>query len=129
MCLSDKTPEFCVRLNQIELTNENNQFNGSPTFGTNTLEVIFLNKGESDTKIDSNGKIIEDLSVIVDSLVIDDIDVSSDCRRYGIYTTQDNTIEQTYGFLHKNGVFYYNFTTPIFYYLRNKNLIKNQDPT
>jgi len=125
MCLTDKNPEFYVRLNQIELANEKNQFNGYPTFGANTLEVIFLNKSESDTKIDKDGKIIEDLSVIIDTLTVDEIDISNNCKQYGIYTTQNNTVENTYGFLHKNGVFCYNFITPIFYHLRNKNLIHN----
>jgi len=124
MCLSDKIPEFYVRLNQVELINENNQFNGHPTFGANTLEVVFLNKSDSDTKIDKDGKIIEDLSVIIDTLIVGGIDISNNCKQYGIYTTQSNTIENTYGFLHKNGIFCYNFITPIFYHLRNKNLIQ-----
>ena len=127
MCLTDKNPEFYVRLNQVELINKDNQFNGYPTFGANTLEVIFTNKSESDTKIDKDGKIIQDLSVIIDTLTVDEIDISNNCKQYGVYTTQNNTIENTHGFLHKNGVFCYNFTTPIFYHLRNKNLIHNTE--
>ena len=123
--LVNKSPEFYVRLNQEELTNQDNQFIGYTSFGTNTLEVVFLNKIANDTKIDNQGNIVEDLCVIVDSLSIDNIDVSHDCKRHGIYTTQDQTVESTHGFLHKNGVFCYKFVCPIFYHLRNRNLIKN----
>ena len=124
-CLTDKSPEFCVQLNQIELVNNNNQFDVCPVLGPNTLEVTFLNKADTDTKIDSEGNILEDLAVIIDSLSIDNINISNDCKEYGIYTTQDQTVESTYGFMHKNGVFCYTFVYPIFYHLRNRNLIKN----
>jgi len=124
-CLADKSPEFYVKLNQVELANENNQFDGSTIIGPNTLEVTFFNKKDADTKIDSNGNILEDLAVIIDSLFVHDIDASDDCKRNGVYTTEDQTVESTYGFLHKNGVFRYEFLSPMFYYLRNKNLIKN----
>jgi hypothetical protein len=123
-CLADKSPNFCVQLNQVELTDKNNQFDGGPVIGQNTLQVTFLNKVDTDTKIDSDGNILEDLAVIIDSLLVDEVDVSSDCKQYGIYTTQDQTVERTHGFMHKNGVFYYKFVYPIFYHLRNRNLIK-----
>lgn len=126
-CLTDKSPAFCVKLNQVELANKNNQFDGSPVLGPNTLEVTFSNKVDTDTKIDSEGNIFEDLAVIIDSLLVDKVDVSGDCKQYGIYTTQDQTTERTYGFMHKNGVFRYKFVCPIFYHLRNRNLIKNTD--
>jgi hypothetical protein len=123
-CLTDKSPDFCVQLNQVELADENNQFDGSPVLGQNTLQVTFLNKVDTDTKIDSEGNILEDLAVIIDSLLVDEVDVSSDCKQYGIYTTQDQAVERTYGFMHKNGVFCYKFVYPIFYHLRNRDLIK-----
>ena len=122
--LTHKSPDFCVQLNQVELADKNNQFDGSPVLGQNTLQVTFLNKVDTDTKIDSEGNILEDLAVIIDSLLVDEVDVSSDCKQYGIYTTQDQTVELTYGFMHKNGVFNYKFVYPIFYHLRNRDLIK-----
>jgi hypothetical protein len=124
-CLADKSPEFYVRLNQVELTNKNNQFNGSTVVGSNTLEIIFLNKTDTDTKVDRDGNVLEDLAVIIDSLYVNDVDASNDCKQQGIYTTQDQKIENTNGFLHKNGVFCYKFMCPIFYHLRNRNLIEN----
>jgi len=123
-CLSDKSPSFYVQLNQVELTDNNNQFDGSPVLGQNTLEVTFLNKVDTDTKIDSEGNILEDLAINIDSLLVDEVDVSGDCKQYGIYTTQDHAVERTYGFMHKNGVFCYKFVYPIFYHLRNRDLIK-----
>ena len=127
LCLTNKSPEFCVQLNQDELVNNNKQFFGYPTLGPNTLKVTFLNKNSTDTKTDSNGNILEDLAVIIESLSIDDIDITNDCKQYGIYTTQCQTVESTHGFLHKNGVFCYEFVWPIFYHLRTRHMIKKAD--
>ena len=53
--------------------------------GDHTLAIRLLNKGIRDTKVDSEGKITEDLYLTVEKITIDDIDLGFRLLETGHY--------------------------------------------
>jgi hypothetical protein len=82
-----KHPKFKISVNDTvfvdaELKNDVNQteyfeFDVSVDVGNNNLIIELVNKSDSDTILDSNGTIVEDLLLNIDSIEIDDIDLGS----------------------------------------------------
>jgi hypothetical protein len=84
----DKNPEFNILVNdtqcvfgKLSQTNQTEyfEFNFEVNEGNHNLVIEFLNKTEYDTVLDSNGNIIKDLLLNIDSIEIDDIDLGSLC--------------------------------------------------
>jgi hypothetical protein len=85
---SDKKPtEFKISINgnvivQDKLLKSSNEteyfeFNYEIAEGDNTLEITLLNKGFGDTVLDSDGNIISDMLLNIESIEIDEIDLGS----------------------------------------------------
>lgn len=82
-----KHPTFKILVNDTELVNsklaggpnetEYFEFDAAVAEGKNSLIIEFNNKSVHDTIMDSNGTIIEDLLLNIDSVEIDEIDIGS----------------------------------------------------
>lgn len=82
-----KHPTFKILVNDTELVNsklaggpnetEYFEFDATVAEGKNSLIIEFNNKSVHDTVMDSNGTIIEDLLLNIDSVEIDEIDIGS----------------------------------------------------
>ena len=131
-CLTNKRPKFLVKLNNIiqldhELKNNNELFfTLYANFGGNNLSIEFLNKNSNDTVINNDHSIKEDLALEIIELDIGNINFTDIIKQHNIYRCEDGAIEQTYGYMHKNGIINFNFDCPPFYALRNLTLINHQ---
>lgn len=92
-------------------------------FGDNRLEIEFLNKMPNDSHVDENGNIIADLTVEIQGLTVDGVDLTMQFKNNCVYVINDGSIEKTYGFLHKNGKVTFEFVCPPFLFLRNLALV------
>lgn len=82
-----KHPRFKISVNDTEfvnaeLKNDANQteyfeFDVSVVEGPNKLIIEFVNKTDSDTVLDADGNIVQDLLLNIDSVEIDDIELGS----------------------------------------------------
>ena len=117
--LSNKTPEYSVYFDGKPVDNKAI----SCDIGTHTLSVCLHNKDPNDTVVE-NGKITQDLAVEIEKIMIDEVDVTHLAKEKAIYKTNDG-VENTYGYLHKNGTFTVTLECPPFYFLRNLQVIKN----
>lgn len=119
---STKVPEVVVRLNdtQVDFTK-----NLEGVFGENVLSISFLNKHPSDTKLNDHGDIVEDLAVEITKFTVDGQDFTHEIKQQNNYVTASG-VQQTYGFMHTNGVLTYSFVCPGFYYKRNINILNQE---
>jgi hypothetical protein len=84
---STKSPKFNIKLNDVthysgRLTVQPNEieyieFDAEVADGDNSLEISLLNKLPTDTIKDDNGNIIGDLILSIESIDIDDIELST----------------------------------------------------
>ena len=106
--LPNKQPKIVVTLNDVTQIPVDGQddvvtFNMLATIGNNLLTVDLLNKEANDTIANSEGKIIHDLTVNLFNFSVDRYDVTDKIKQQVKYLTCDNQIENTHGFMHKNG--------------------------
>jgi len=127
--LSDKSPEFVVTLNgdtqvAVEQSNDITTFVMYSLFGNNQLVINFLNKDCNDTVVDANGNITNDLAVEFKTITIENVDITHEIKNISCYVPYGETQPQsTYGYMHKNGQLTVDYQCPIFYFLRNCNLL------
>jgi len=128
--LPTKTPEFTVTFNgdvqtAQEVIDSVATFSMYSEFGENQLVIQFLNKDINDTLVDQDGNIISDLALEIKSMSVSGIDITHQIKKKSCYiTVNDNTVQHThYGYLHRNGHLTFDFQCPIFYFLRNCNLL------
>ena len=122
--LPDKQPEFVVTLNDVAQHPAGQQddivtFDMLAILGNNILTVDLLNKATNDTVVDSNGNIVNDLNVQLFRFSVDQFDATDKIKQQVTYLTCDNQIENTNGFMHKNGRLTMEFQCPLFYFLRD----------
>jgi hypothetical protein len=79
-----------------------------------SLEIRLLNKEPNDTIV-KDGKIIEDVALIISNIVIQGIDFSSKIGKIFKYTDNKNELLQTYGFMHVNGSMIFELDQNILY--------------
>jgi hypothetical protein len=82
-----KQPEFKISINGVKVIHESLkstpnsteyfEFDTEVNDGDNFLEIEFLNKTFGDTLIDTEGNILSDMLLNVDSIEIDEIDIGS----------------------------------------------------
>ena len=81
-----KLPEFRISVGGTEYVHSTLSANDAVEYfdfdaeiveGAHSLDIVFLNKTMYDTKLDTNGNIVEDLLLNIDSIEIDDIDISN----------------------------------------------------
>lgn len=134
--LPNKQPVFTVMLNnQLQLASNASDdlvvykmFTG---IGDSCMRIKLLNKATTDTKVDNNNNIIEDLAIQVVKFSVEDIDQTSYFYDHVIYNTPNGSGGKTYGFMHTNGELVIDFVCPTFYNIRNirlidKNFISNE---
>ena len=94
--------------------------------GQHNIKIKFLNKNSStDTEVDHEGNVIRDLAVELFSLKVDKFDITHHAKEHAEYTDEEGiNLDNTYGYLHKNGTLDISFSCPVFYHTRNLNLIK-----
>jgi hypothetical protein len=86
--------------------------------GIHDLSLNFNNKEVNDTII-VNGKIVEDLAIIVDDIVINDISFKSEIDKFSLYTDWDGNLINTYGWLSFPTAFKMKFQVPGMLFKRN----------
>ena len=122
--LTNKYPEFIVTLNNVTQESAGCQdgtvtFDMQANFGNNLLTIDLLNKEPTDTVVDSEGKILNDLNLNLFKFSVDGFDATDKIKQQVKYLTCDNQFENTYGFMHKNGRMTIEFQCPLFYFLRD----------
>lgn len=128
--VGEKTPNIVVKLNDTlckcdKSTDDTIEFIMSGNFGNNLLTISLDNKSINDTAVDSDGNIIQDLNAQLLELNVDGISVIDYARQKNVYFTVDNSVENTYGFMHKNGTMSISIICPAFYMLRNQALVSS----
>lgn len=92
-------------------------------FGDNKFEILFLNKDANDTKVNEEGKIIEDLAVIVDRILIDELDFTDKVKHDNFYISDGERLH-SYGFMYKNGALSYEYVCPGYIFQRHYQFFK-----
>ena len=96
-------------------------------FGLYSIGIRLVNKTESDTVIDKNGNIVDDLWVKITKVEIDDIDITDKIDTVSTYTDNHGNSVKTYGFLGFSTEYKLSLQVPGFYFLRNLSNINNVD--
>ena len=90
-----KLPEFKISVGGTEYVHSTLSANNTVEYfdfdaeileGAHSLDIVFLNKTVHDTKLDTNGNIVEDLLLNIDSIEIDDIDIGNLKWTASVYT-------------------------------------------
>ena len=90
-----KLPEFKISIGNNEYVHSTLSANDAVEYfdfdaeileGAHSLDIVFLNKTMYDTKLDTNGNIVEDLLLNIDSIEIDDIDIGNLKWTASVYT-------------------------------------------
>ena len=87
------------------------------TEGDHLLEIILLNKdGRRDTIIE-DGKIVKDMLLNIDSVIIDDIELGFLTNSLSVYETESGEIHHNMVNMGWNGTFKLKFSSPIYVWL------------
>lgn len=86
------------------------------------LEIVMSGKTQDHTKLDSDGKIIQDALLNINSMSIDDVDISSLLYQLATYShdfngTADSRRFPFYGSMGCNGTVSFKFSTPYYLWL------------
>lgn len=68
-----------------------------------TIKVVFFGKEEHDTKIDNNGKIVEDLFLTIEKFSIDNFDFLSKLSKISTYRGNNGSMYNTFNYMSFNG--------------------------
>lgn len=71
----------------------------------NTVDLCLLNKQPGDTKIDQQGKIIEDLLIIIDKIQIDHVDLTNKLSKISVYKDLQGQVHKTFNYVTFNGTY------------------------
>jgi hypothetical protein len=91
------------------------------------IGLKLLDKTDSDTVVDSQGKIVDDLWAQLIKLEIDNIDITNKIDLISTYSDNHGNPVKTYGFLGFNNEYLLHLQTPGFYFIRNLNSIQHDD--
>lgn len=69
------------------------------------IDIKLLNKCSSDTKVDSDGKITEDLMLIIEEFFIDHVDLKNKLDKISVFKDVHNTVHRTFNYITFNGTF------------------------
>ena len=127
----NKKPVVQVVLNETELVNDTvKPYFKIETAGTqenNILKIYFANKENSDTVLDKNNNIIEDLTFELEQIVIDGFDIK-DLIWKSQYVTRTEKIQSCL-FFGPYGYFEFKFDMPVLKWILKTNHEKhNNDP-
>jgi hypothetical protein len=114
----DKIPELVISVDDVLLVHQYLDHNKTFKFdvmldaGPHTLNIELVNKGRTDTKVDSTGNIIADKAIYVKSVALEGYALSDFLYQATYYPAGRESLKSNY--LGWNGVWKLNFETPIF---------------
>jgi hypothetical protein len=90
--------------------------------GQHQLRIILKNKQQEHTKIDAQGNIVSDATLVVRNVMFDQVTLGQILIDQAVYThdfngQQDTTQEKFYGEMGCNGVVSLDFSTPVYVWL------------
>ena len=125
ICLPNKFPLVSIANQTIELK-EPITIDIDIYPGNNYFDIVFLNKLPSDTKV-VDGKIVDDLAVVVKSLGYKGFNFLPYIDKLGTYTTNANKlITGTHGFMAFAGRFNFKICGPLFILTRDLAITNGQ---
>jgi hypothetical protein len=71
----------------------------------NHIEIRFLNKDPGDTKVDQNGRITEDMLLVIDNIKIDHVDLTTKLSKISVYKDSQGQICRTSNYITFKGIF------------------------
>ncbi len=94
--------------------------------GEHCLEIELLNKTHNHTVLNSDGKIVNDSSILIENIALDDIPLGYIATQTAIYTHNNNdssepVMDPFYSEIGCNGVVQLKFTSPVYLWLLEKN--------
>lgn len=95
-------------------------FDDSDEFGKVKITIAMCGKTQNHTEIDQSGNIVSDSAVIINSIAIDDIDVTEIfCQGFACYTHNSNGscdrfLDEFYGYMGCNGEVGIEYTLPLY---------------
>jgi hypothetical protein len=69
-----------------------------------SVSIEFVNKELTDTKIDSNNDITEDLYIVLERLTVDTIDFINSISKISVYKDTSNKVWKTHSFMSFPGI-------------------------
>jgi hypothetical protein len=107
---------------------EDEEFSITTGVGVHDLCLQLLNKTPEDTVVDAQGKVIEDLYVVLKSLQIDGFDISlDDLNHISEYRDPSGQEAKTFGWLVFPTPFNVLFQSPGWYFKRNLTVLPKED--
>lgn len=118
----DRYPETCVCVNDIEIFSgkivdaTTISWNGDIDSGKNKISIELKNKQHTDTVVDDNGNIVNDVLLNIDNISIDSIDIEGRIWSANYYVDRGNGVENLDRFvcLGWNGRWELEFDSPTF---------------
>ena len=94
--------------------------------GEHCLEIELLNKTQDHTILNSDGQIIDDSSILIENIALDDIPLGYIATQTATYTHDNNgsgvtVVDAFYSEIGCNGVVQLKFTSPVYLWLLEKN--------
>ena len=71
----------------------------------NNVDINFLNKEDFDTKVDHEGKIVEDMFIIVEKISIDHIDLTNKLHKISVYKDHTGKVHRSFNYIAFRGNF------------------------
>lgn len=67
------------------------------------IKIDFLNKIRGDTRVDANGKILEDLLLVIEKIKIDCLDFTNSLNQISVYKDVDGKVHRTFNHITFSG--------------------------
>ena len=80
-----------------------------------TFSITFINKQPNDTKVDTNGVILEDLYMVIKTLKIDFFDLVDKIDKIGVYKDINGNVWKTHAYMSFPGTFTFKIHKNILY--------------
>ena len=70
-----------------------------------TIDISLLNKETNDTKLNSEGQIVEDLLLVIEKISIGNIDLTNKIDKISVFRGDQGEIYRTFNYITFNGVY------------------------
>jgi len=67
------------------------------------IDIRLLNKEPSDTQVDADGNIVQDLLIVIDKLQIDHVDLVNKLDKISVYRGDQGQVYRTFNYITFNG--------------------------
>ena len=96
-------------------------------FGIHDITLRLINKIPTDTVIDTQNNITDDLYAVIEKIKVDDIDITAHINAISRYTNNNGDVVTTNGWLTYNQEFSILVQTPGWYFVRNIDSLKTKN--